>query len=299
MNYYNEIKNNLIDVEVYKKVKDYSKNSYELEKYYQVGKLLVDAQGGETRAKYGNGLIKEYSKRLINEVGKKYNYKTLLKMRQFYLFSQKFATVSRQLTWSHYVELLKFENINIINYYVNIAIEQNLSVRALRNKIKSNEYERLDDNTKLKLITKEEITISDNIKHPIIIKNKFDTTVISEKMLKQLILEDIENFLTELGTGFTFIKSEYKIKLDARNNYIDLLLFNIDYNCYVVVELKVTELKKEHVGQIKFYMNYIDKYVKKISHDKTIGIIITKHGNNFIMEFCSDPRIYNTTYLLV
>ena len=118
-------------------------------------------------------------------------------------------------------------------------------------------------------------------------------------MLKGLIIEDIENFLTELGTGFTFIKSEYKIKLDARNNYIDLLLFNIDYNCYVVVELKVTELKKEHVGQIKFYMNYIDRCVKKISHDKTIGIIITKYENSFVVGFCSDPRIYNTTYMLI
>jgi len=299
MNYYDEIKNNLIDVEVYKTVKDYSKNKYELEKYYEVGKLLVDAQGGETRAKYGNGLIKEYSKRLINEVGKKYNYKTLLKMRQFYLFSQKFATVSRQLTWSHYVELLKFENINIINYYVNIAIEQNLSVRALRNKIKSNEYERLDDNTKLKLITKEEITISDNIKHPIIIKNKFDTTVISEKMLKQLILEDIDSFLIELGTGFSYIANEYKIKINDRYNYIDLLLFNIEFNCYVVVELKVTELAKEHIGQIEIYMNYVNENLKKIYHNKTIGIIITRRDNKFIILYRSDERILNTTYELV
>ena len=299
MNYYNEIKNTLIDVEVYKRVKDYSKNKYELEKYYQVGKLLIEAQGGETRAKYGDGLIKEYSKRLVNEIGKKYNYKTLLKMRQFYLFSQKFSTVSRQLTWSHYIELLKFENINIINYYINITITQNLSVRELRTKIKSNEYERLDDNTKLKLITKEKITISDNIKHPIIIKNKFDTEDISEKMLKQLIIEDIENFLQELGTGYTFIKSEYKIKIGNTFNYIDLLLFNIEHNAYVVVELKVTELKKEHVGQIEIYMNYIDRFIKKSYHDKTIGIIITREGNDFIMSFCSDPRIYNTTYLLV
>ena len=203
-----------------------------------------------------------------------------------------------QLTWTHYRELLVLNDVNAINYYINITISLNLSYRKLHDKIKSNEYERLDDNTKLKLVTKEDITISDNIKHPIIIKNKFNTTLISEKMLKQLILEDIESFLTELGTGFCYIANEYKIKIGNTFNYIDLLLFNYEYNAFVVVELKVTELKKEHVGQIEIYMNYIDKFIKKLSHYKTIGIIITKHGNNFIMEFCSDQRIYNTTYLL-
>jgi len=300
MNYYNEIKNNLIDVEVYKKVKDYSKNKYELEKYYQVGKLLIEAQGGESRAKYGDGLIKEYSKKLVYEIDKKYNERTLRRIRQFFiLFSKNWSTMSTNLSWSHYAELLSIDDINKINYYIEITSKQNLSVRALRDKIKSSEYERLDDNTKLKLITKEEFTISDNIKHPIIIKNKFDTEEISEKMLKKLILEDIDSFLIELGTGFSYIANEYKIKIGNTFNYIDLLLFNYQYNAFVVVELKVTELAKEHIGQIEVYMNYIDKYVKKISHDKTIGIIITRHGNDFIMEFCSDPRIYNTTYMLI
>ena len=272
--------------------------AHEVEKYYQVGKLLIEAQGGETRAKYGDGLIKEYSRKLTKELGKGYSTRILKYMRKFYLF-QKGQTLSAQLSWSHYLEILSISDINKINYYINIAIEQNLSVRALRNKIKSNEYERLDDNTKLKLITKEEVTISDNIKHPIIIKNKFDTENISEKMLKKLILEDIDSFLIELGTGFSYIANEYKIKIGSTFNYIDLLLFNYQYNAFVVVELKVTTLKKEYVGQIEIYMNYIDKYVKKISHDKTIGIIITRHGNDFIMEFCSDPRIYNTTYILI
>ena len=299
MNYYNEIKNNLIDVEVYKKVKDYSKNRYELEKYYQVGKLLIEAQGGETRAKYGDGLIKEYSKKLTMELGKGYTVSNLKYMRKFYLIFSKGHALRDQLTWTHYRELLVLNDINSINYYINITTMQNLSYRKLHDKIKSNEYERLDDNTKLKLITKEEVTISDNIKHPIIIKNKFDTEDISEKMLKRLILEDIDSFLIELGTGFSYIANEYKITIGNTFNYIDLLLFNYQYNAFVVVELKVTTLKKEYVGQIEIYMNYIDKYVKKISHDKTIGIIITKHGNDFIMEFCSDPRIYNTTYMLI
>lgn len=111
MNYYNEIKNELINNEIYKKVKDYSKNRNDLNTYYKVGKLLVDAQGGESRAKYGEGIIKEYAKKLIQEVGKQYNYKTLLKIRKLYLFYQKFATVSRQLTWSHILEILNIDKI--------------------------------------------------------------------------------------------------------------------------------------------------------------------------------------------
>jgi len=298
MDYYNEIKNNLIDVEIYKTIKDYSKNKYEIEKYYQVGKLLIEAQGGENRAKYGDGLIKEYSKKLTKELGKGYSVRTLKYMRKFYLF-QKGQALPAQLSWSHYCELFILKDINAINYYIHITTEQNLSYRKLHDKIKSNEYERLDDNTKLKLITKEEITINDGIKHPIIIKNKFDTTNISENMLKRLILEDISNFMKELGTGYSFIDSEYKIRIGNTFNYIDILLFNYEYNAFVVIELKVTELAKEHIGQIEIYMNYIDNNIKKTSHEKTIGIIVTKRDNKYIILYRSDTRIYNTTYKLI
>ena len=173
-NYYNEIKKELLNNEIYKRVKDYSKNRNELSTYYNVGKILVEAQGGEERAKYGDGLIKEYSLKLSKEIGKKYNYKTLFKIRKFYYFIEKVSTVSRQLTWSHYCELLLLNDINEINYYINITEKYNLSVRGLREKIKNKEYQRLDDKTKLKLINKEAIDIKDNIKNPIIIKNKLD-----------------------------------------------------------------------------------------------------------------------------
>ena len=131
------------------------------------------------------------------------------------------------------------------------------------------------------------------------IKNSHNYDEISEKILKQLILEDIENFMKELGNSFCFIASEYKIKIGDRYNYIDLLLYNIEFNCYVVVELKITELKKEYIGQIEVYMNYIDKTIKKVMQDKTIGIIICKKDNKFIMEYCSDKRIIAKEYELV
>ena len=300
MNYYNEIKNKLIDNEVYKRVKDYSKNRNDLNTYYEVGKLLIEAQGGEERAKYGDRLIKEYSERLYNELGKKYDITTLKRYRQFYLKIEKGAALRHQLSWTHYRELLTLDNINELNYYVEITIEQNLSYRQLREKIKTKEYQRLDDNTKLKLVNKEEIAVSDFIKNPIVIKNKYNYDIenISEKMLQTLILEDIPSFLKELGTGFSFIENEYKIKIGSTYNYIDLLLFNIKFNCYVVVELKVCELKKEHIGQIEVYMNYIDKHIKSINQDKTIGIIISIRDNHYYIEYSSDKRILTRDYVI-
>ena len=297
-NYYNEIKNKLIDNEVYKKVKDYSKNRNDLSTYYEVGKLLYEAGN-----KYGEGIIKKYSERLVIEVGKKYNKRTLFRMRQFYnmIEIQKVSPVATQLTWSHYCELLPLKDINEINYYVKITIEQCLSKRQLRERIRNKEYQRLDDNTKLKLINKEETKINDFVKNPIVIHNKYnlDKERISEKVLQNLILEDIPSFLDELGDGYSFIKNEYKIKIGDTYNYIDLLLFNIEYNCYVVVELKVTELKKEHIGQIQIYMNYIDNSLRKITQDKTIGLIICKKDNKYVIEYSSDKRILSREYELI
>jgi len=300
MNYYNEIKNELVNNEVYKRVKDYSKNKNELSTYYNVGKLLIEAQGGEERAKYGDGLIKEYSKKLSEELGGKYNITTLKRMRQFYLIIEKGATLWHQLTWSHYRELLTFDNIDEINYYIKQTGDYNLSVRELREKIKSKEYQRLDNNTKLKLINKEETVVSDFIKNPIVIRNKYniDKESITEKILQRLILEDIPSFLKELGEGFTFVENEYKIKIGNTFNYIDLLLYNIKFNCYVVIELKVTELKKEHIGQIQIYMNYVDKNIKIINQDKTIGVIICKKDNGYYIEYSSDNRIFSKNYIL-
>ena len=300
-NYYNEIKNELLNNEVYKRVKDYSKNRNELSTYYNVGKLLIEEQGGEDRAKYGDGLIKEYSLKLSQEVGKKYNITTLKRMRQFYLIIEKGAAMRHQLSWSHYRELLPIKDINEINYYIETTISQNLAYRQLRERIKNKEYQRLDDNTKIKLINKEEISIGDTIKNPIIIKNKLeiDKENISEKILQRLILEDIPSFLKELGEGYSFVKNEYKIKINNTYNYIDLLLFNYIYNSFVVVELKVTEVRKEHIGQIEVYMNYIDKHIKGIANNKTIGIIVARRDNHYYIEYSSDKRIYTRDYEIV
>ena len=293
MNYYNEIKQELINNEINRKVKNYSINRSDLNTYYNVGKMLSEAG-----KHYGEGIIREYSKKLTSELGKGYTETNLKYFRQFYIFS-KSHTVCDELTWSHYRMLLSINDENKIEYYILICKQHNLSVRKLKEKIKSKEYERLDESTKNKLINKEESSILDFIKNPILIKNRHNYTEISEKILQKLILEDISSFMRELGNNFSYIDNEYKIKLGNQYNYIDLLLFNIEFNCYVVVELKVTELKKEHIGQIQVYMNYIDTNLKRVNQDKTIGIIICKKDNKYVIEYSSDSRIIAREYELL
>ena len=293
MNYYNEIKKELINNEINRKVKNYSINKSDLNTYYNVGKILSKAG-----KHYGEGIIKEYSKRLTNDLGKKYSITTLKYIRQFYNFS-KSHSVSDQLTYTHYKVLLSLKDSNEINYYIKLSIQYNLSVRELTAKIKNKEYERIPEDTKNKLINQNESNIVGFVKNPVRIKNNNKNEIFSEKLLQKLILEDIPSFLEELGNGFTFIKNEYKIKIGDRYNYIDLLLYNIKFKCYVVVELKITEIKKEHIGQIGVYMNYIDKNIKSIDEDKTIGIIICKQDNKYIIKYCSDDRIIARKYELV
>lgn len=294
MNYYNEIKNELINNEINRKVKNYSINKSDLDAYYNVGRMLSEAGNH-----YGEGIIEEYPKRLTYELGKGYSKRNLWLMLKFYELNEKVQTLSAQLSWSHYCELLSFENTDKINYYIELVKNNNLSVRQLRERIKSNEYERLPESTKNKSVEQKESDIVDFIKNPILIKNSNKYYIFSEKVLQKLILEDIENFLEELGIGFTFIKSEYPIKLGNRYNYIDLLLYNIKYRCYVVVELKITELKKEHTGQIMTYMNYIDKNIKTIEENDTVGIIICKQDNEYVIKYCSDNRIIAREYELL
>ena len=295
MNYYEEIKNKIIDNEIYCKVKDYSKERNTVTTYFEIGRLLTEAGG-----KYGDNIIEEYSKKLVVEVGKKYNIKTLYKMKQLYkVFSdEKVAPVVRQLSWSNCLQLLPIKNYDKINYYANQCIKYNLSKRQLEEKIKSKEYERLSGSTKTKLIANEEPLLLDLVKNPILIKNTNKYTEISEKVLQQIILEDIKNFMQELGSGFSFVSNEYPIKLKDKYNYIDLLLYNYKYKCFVVIELKITKLKKEHTGQIQNYMNYIDKNIKEKDDNNTVGIIICKKDDHFVIDYCRDKRIISREFEL-
>jgi len=303
--YYNGIKklieNNLIEV----KKQEISINNHTLLTYFNVGKLIVEAQGGEKRAKYGDSLIKEYSKKLTIEFGKGYNYTNLKNMRQLYLAFQKGRSVCDQLTWSHYRYILPIKNESKRNYYINLAIDNRLSVRELIREIKNNSYERLigdKDNIELKYTNEnnnKSLTILDMIKEPILISignTKIDK--LTEKALKKYILESIEKILLELGVGFSFVGSEKKIKVGNSYRYIDLVFFNIELNCYVLIELKINKLDIRDIGQLEFYVKYYDTEIKKDFHNTTIGIIICKKNDKNISKY-NNPNIYVSSYELI
>ena len=296
MDYYEEIKNKIIDNETYERVKDYSKERHRVITYYEIGKLLNEAGG-----KYGANIIKQYSKKLVIEVGTKYNERTLRRMKQLYLFfkKQKWSPLGTKLSISHLRVLFTLKDNNEINYYVKQIINKNMSKRELEYIVKSKEYERLPDETKNKIIKEEKLEVKDLVPNPILIKNKYNIEIIAEKVLHNLILEDIPSFMKELGNGYSFIDDEYKIKIGDTYHKIDLLLFNIKYNAYVVVELKVSEFKVEYISQVQKYMNYIDKNVKEISNNSTIGILICKRENKYVIEYCSDERIVVRKYVLM
>ena len=294
INYYDEIKGKFLKNEVYKKVKDYSKNKSDLNTYFEVGRLLVEAQGGEARAKYGNKLIKQYSIRLTKELGKKYDSSNLRYMRLFYLKFRNCDATRHNLSWTHYRALLPLKSMNEINYYILITEVYNLSYRELSARIKSKEYERVGYKEEL-----DKPKVNTLIKNPIIINTKKKVSGnVSEFALHEFILEDIDNFLKELGEGFSYIGHEVGIRVGNNNHYIDFLLFNYKFNCFVVIEIKVFKLSAVFIGQIQEYMNYVDKNMKSAFNDKTVGVIICKRDDKYVVEYCSDNRIFTATYEL-
>ena len=302
MNYYNEIKSILVDNAIGRKVREYKSNQKDLESYYNVGKLLVEAQGGEERAKYGNGLIKEYSKRLTSELGKGYSVRSLTDMRTFYSFCQKRQSLIAEfkfqnISWTCITKLLKLDDINAIFYYVKCIGKMNLTTRELDLKLKSKEYERLDSKIKEKLVKQEEVSVKDKIPDPIVLEGLEYKERLTEKVVQKWIDENPASFCKSLGEDYSYIESQYKIKIGSNYNYIDILLFNYISNSFVVVEIKVTELKKEHIGQIETYMNYVDVNLKKDFHNKTTGILLVRENNKWLIKYINNDGILVRNYI--
>ena len=296
MNYYDEIKNILVDNAIGRKVREYKSNQKDLESYYTVGKLLVEAQGGEERAKYGDGLIKEYSKRLTSELGKGYSVRSLTNMRTFYIFIQKWQPLAAKfkyvnVTWSNICEILYLKDINEIEYYLDLANKLCLTKRELKTKIRSNEYNRLPQETKEKLKNSNEVSSSEKVPSPVILDGLLYKDKLTEKIVQKWIDENPTSFCESLGEGYTYVKSQYKIKIGVNYNYIDVLLFNVMDMNYVVVEIKVTEIKKEHIEQIQTYMNYIDINLKKEFHNKTTGILLVRENNEWLIKYINGDDV--------
>ena len=285
--------------EVNKGYHDYFKNKDLVNNYFEIGKLLIEAQGGEEHDTYGNKLIKTWSVELTEKFGKGYDASNLRRFRQFYSEFKMCGTVCHTLTWSNIRILLPIKNENKRNYYINMCIKKNLSARELKKEIKNNAFERLSlaDRENIKLISdkNEVLTIKDTLKDPVLIPINEDLDNVSEEKLAKIIRKELEIFLLELGCGYTYAGKEVRMG----ESYCDLLFFNTEFLCYVVIELKTRKIKKEDIGQLEYYVNYVDENMKKESFNPTIGVLVAKEGNYLVMKYCTNKNIYKTTYKII
>ena len=285
--------------EINKGYHDYFKNKDLVNNYFEIGKLLIEAQGGEEHDTYGNKLIKTWSVELTEKFGKGYDASNLRRFRQFYSEFKMCGTVCHTLTWSNIRILLPIKNENKRNYYINMCIKKNLSARELKKEVKNNAFERLSlaDKENIKLISdkNELLTIKDTLKDPVLIPINEDLDNISEEKLAKIIRKELEIFLLELGCGYTYAGKEVRMG----ESYCDLLFFNYEFNCFVVIELKTRKIKKEDIGQLEYYVNYVDENMKKESFNPTIGVLVAKEGNYLVMKYCTNKNIYKTTYKII
>lgn len=295
--YYEEIESYIKRNEISKKRRLLEENYDTITNNWNIGRLIVEAQGGSKRAKYGNELIKKWSIKYTKKYGNGYSYTNMTRFRQFYLTFPILAPVV-QVSWSKILKILPIKDINKRNYYINLCIEKNISKNELVQAIKDNTYERLVNKTeRIEIIQpKTKYTLLKDIKNPIIIKTNKD--IKSESDLETTILAELSFFFEQLGGYFTLAGNQYKISKENKNYYIDLLLLNYKLNCFIVVELKLRELKKEDKAQIEFYMQLVDEELKEPYQNKTMGIIITKEQNQYIANFIQSENLIPLTYEL-
>ena len=300
MNYYDEVNSYVKKVEIGKAIRETNANMELVECYWNVGRLIVEAQGGKDKSKYGNELLKDWSKKLTKEYGKGYDYTNLSRFRQLYLCFPIIGAVRQQLSWTIIRTILPIKDENKRNYYINLCIENNLSQRELIKEIKNNSYERLEHKRdKIDIVVPTKVpAITNNFKNPILLELK-DKEIKSESDLEKLIYSQLSYVFLQLGKGFTWVGNQYKVSDGNKNYFIDMLLYNIKYDCYVVVEIKCRKLKKEDKGQVEFYMNLVDNYVKEPNNNPTIGIIITKDQDKFVANFVKGEKLVPLTYELV
>ena len=309
-NIYQEIKELLYSAKnrVYQTI-----NTTMTQTYFQIGKRIVEEeQGGETRAEYGSALLKNLSSELIKEFGKGYSEQNLKNMRQFYLIYQKRQTVSSEfkLSWSHYIFLTRIENINERNFYEIESIENSWSLRELKRQFDSGLFERLklsSDKQKLKELSLNGQVIQtaqDLIKDPYILEfvGLPELSSYSESELEQKLIDKLENFLLELGKGFTFVARQKRITIDEKHFKVDLVFYNRLLKSFVVIDLKIGELKHQDIGQMMMYVNYFDRFEKTDDENSTIGIILCKDKSKALVELTlpkDNNQIYASKYLTI
>ena len=281
--------------------------------YFEVGKLIVEEeQNGEERAKYGKNIIENLSKKLTKEYGKGFSRRNLEYMRKFYSAYSITQTASAEfkLSFSHYLILMRMENIEERNFYEIEAVNNDWSLAELQRQFNSALYERLvlsRDKEKVKELSLEGQIIEkpkDLIKDPYILEflGLDQLPHYSENQLETAIINHIEKFIMELGKGFLFQGRQVKFSFEEEHFFVDLVFYNRILKCFVLIDLKIGKLKHQDIGQIQMYVNYYDRYVKMDDENKTIGIIICKEKNDTLVEITlpeGNEQIFASKYLTI
>ncbi len=304
--------------------------------YFEIGRLIVeDEQQGKKRAEYGKSVLKELSQKLSDEFGKGYSVYTLERMRNFYLAyknriakTEKSASVMRKtdeektaslmqkfeppfnLSWTHYLLLLKIDNEEERNFYEIEAVNNNWSVRELERQYDSSLYERLvwsRDKEGIKELSKKGQVVTkpiDTIKEPYVLnflgleeKEKY-----TESDLETAIISKLEHFLTELGKGFLFVGRQERITIEDEHFYVDLVFYNRLLQCFVLIDLKIGKLKHQDLGQMQMYVNYFDEFKKMDDENLTIGIVLCKQKNETLVKITlpkENQQIFASKYQTV
>ncbi|WP_372481134.1 PDDEXK nuclease domain-containing protein [Clostridium tagluense] len=305
-NFYESVKNILEEA----RTKAYSSiNSYMLKAYWNIGRMIVEEQSGTDRAEYGQYILKELSKKLTKDYGKGFDYSNLTRMRKLYLSFTNIDALRQQLSWTHYRLLMKVEDATKRDFYIAECIKSNWSTRQLERQINSFYYERLLSSQDKNLVRSEILETEIGLKSNDIIKDPYVLEFLDlkeninflEKDLEQGLMNNLQEFLLELGKGFAFVARQKRITADGDHFYIDLVFYNYLLKCFVLIDLKIGKLTHENIGQMDFYVRYYEKEVKGDDDNPTIGIILCSEKNETIVKYSileESKQIFASKYML-
>lgn len=309
-NKFNNLFNNIKDLVINSRNKVYQTvNTEMLSLYWNIGKAIIEIQQGAEKASYGDFILDKLSQKLTNEFGKGFSKRNLERMRKFYICFPIATTVSSQLSWSHYLELIKIEEESKRNFYLNECINTKWSVRELQRQRDSLLYERLtlsaDKEKILELSEKGQIlkNTKDLVKDPFVLEflDIKENTNYLESDLEQNIIEHLKEFLLELGKGFSYVGNQVRLTLEEDHFYPDLVFYNRLLRCFIIIDLKIGKVSHQDIGQMQMYVNYYDREIKQDDENKTIGILLSTNKNETVVKYTlpkNNKTIFSSEYKL-
>jgi len=266
-----------------------------VETYWRIGEKIVEEQGGVERSKYGDGLIASLSKKLTAEFGNGFTVRNLHAMRQFYLQFPIVHALRAQLSWTHYRSLIRVENPKAREVYMNEAADNAWSTRFLDEQVDKHYYERLISTHKeavneLNEKNAAQLSIKPQdyiLKDPLLLDYYAlqENTKYNENNIEQLIIDNLQKFLLELGKGFSFVARQQRISTELSHYYIDLVFYNYILKCFVLVDLKIGKLTHQDIGQMDMYVRMYDKLKRTEGDNPTIGIILCEEKDKAEVKF--------------